>query len=359
MKKIRIIYIDPFDDFGHLALNRHFVEMLAKEGYDVTVVMSAACLVALKLEVSINQVAIPSALYNGKVNRLTERIRHIAILRHIRRSLPIESFDFAFYSNFDEIVLELVQLKLPSILLAHANIANLKNPIKLFFMRRVIRGNTVLVFHQYIRKKCLDYGIFNVEVVSQGISAPFKSRTDERKALLKVFDQRLTSPNYNHVLFAPSGTKYSDRMLADAIGDTQFRSFLRDRKILLVVKCDIITPLEENIIIVKTRIAQPLYEALFLESRAVILNYPHSFSYRVSSILFECFSNEKVCLLSDIEAFRVFAPHFRYDPFFSNQSGLMSAIDRVIRIIPPAATAPFSNREDLCVDFGFIRKLIT
>lgn len=357
MKKFRIIYIDTFDDFGHLALNKNYVKRLTEEGYDVTVAMSANCLKALAVKAPISQVIIPARFYKKNVNRLTERIRQVRILRYIRRNLPIESFDIVFYSNFDEIVLGFYRIALPSVLLVHANVANLENPIKLFFMRWVSRGNTLLVFHQYIRKKCFDYGISNVEVIGQGISAPFQSRTDERKRILREFDQRLVSSEYEYILFAPSGIKYSDRLLVDAIADSQFCSFLRDRRVLLVVKCNTSDPASKNILTINKRIEQSLYEALFTESRAVILNYPLSFSYRVSSILFECFSNDKMCLLTNIEAFRIFSNHIRYDPFFSNQFELTSAIDQVIRMDSSIVKNPFLNKESLYADFKFIRKL--
>jgi hypothetical protein len=83
----------------------------------------------------------------------------------------------------------------------------------------------------------------------------------------------------------------------------------------------------------------------------LILHYPETFNYRVSATLIECFSNSKPCVLSDIEAFRVFAHNFQYEPFYRSQAELCAALDRVIDADSSAGSAPYCHLEEQIPSF--------
>ena len=59
--------------------------------------------------------------------------------------------------------------------------------------------------------------------------------------------------------------------------------------------------------------------------------------------LFECFSNNKPCVLSSIEAFMVFERHFNYNPFFGDTFGLMTALETVLSLPAEVRGAPYRD----------------
>jgi hypothetical protein len=89
------------------------------------------------------------------------------------------------------------------------------------------------------------------------------------------------------------------------------------------------------------------YRALFQACGCVLLHYPPSFRYRVSAILFECFANGKPCIVSDIEAFRAFAPHFRYQAFYRDRHDLASRLDGLLSSKCQGLPRPYRDLDGL------------
>jgi hypothetical protein len=274
------------------------------------------------------------------------------MLWYIRRRRIHGRYDYIVFSSFDEIPLYFSGIKGNLLLFTHANVAGLDNPIKRWFLKRIARRGRLIVFHEFIKRRCEEFGIRNVLVEPQGLSEPYVMDDATTLSTLRSLDGRLASGVFSQMLFAPTGSKYADVFLKEAIGDRAFTQFLAERRIGVVIKDDALRSSSENIIILSQHLSDTEYKALFVASTAIILSYPMSFNYRISAALFECFSNSKPCLLSDIEGFKVYEPHFTYKPYFSNPGELMAGIDALSALPVAVRQAPYRDLQALVPTFS-------
>lgn len=355
---LHVLYIDTYTQFGHVALNEVYINNLASVGLSVEVVMADKVIAQMNLDPRVLVRPIPLRLITAGGGRVSDRMRDIRILKYIKGTFALENYGCIFLSSFDEIVLSTVRLRGRLLLLAHGNVAGMDNPLKRLCMMNLSRYATFVVFHEFIKKRCEEIGINDVFVEAQGISKPYVMSKEERCKILSTIDARLTPESGYTLMFVPSGAKYNDTLLRTAIGNEEFLAFLKRERIKLAMKEIGVTSEMENVITISRSLNRQEYQALFTESACIILSYPESFTYRVSAILLECFSNEKICLLSDITAFRAFDMHFRYTPYFNGIFECMNRMKQILSLPAEISEHPFMSREELNPSFTEIKKIV-
>jgi hypothetical protein len=137
--------------------------------------------------------------------------------------------------------------------------------------------------------------------------------------------------------------------------DKKFLNFMEEHKILFVIKCG--KPLgneakSKNILALYSPLSAEQYSALFTHSFAVLIAYAERFRYRLSNVLNECISNNKLCFMSDIESLRYYSKYIRYPYYFSDVHELIhcvaDAIDKNIEV----KSDKYKNTDELLCDFS-------
>lgn len=346
----RILFVDPICPIGHMNLNRVYIGRLLDAGFLVDAVFREGYAEELGIAPGVVKLAMPATYFGEQHGRVRSRWNQLRLLLEIKRILPVEEYDLILFSSYEEISLYLSRFPGRLVLVNHANVAALDNPIKRWFIKRLARRAMFVVFHDFIGQRLRNSGITDVRVVPLGLSPPYAIAGPDRKDVLEAIDRRLVSRNWAHIVFAPTGAKYGDTFLSQLLLRDDFAQYLSDRRILLVVKEGPRRVRSENVLVLRGRLPVDSYRALFSAASCVLISYPNNFTYRVSAVLFECFSNQKPCMVSDIEAFRAFESHFRYAPFFTDSENLMELLDALLQR-PDMLVEPYKDLEGLTPSF--------
>lgn len=347
----RILYIDAFCPAGHLALNRVYISKLVEEGFTVSLALKVGYNEQLGMTSGAPlKVEVPPAYYD-KSGSLRSRFYLWMILRFIRDRIDEDQYDVIFFSSYEEISLWAAHFRKPCVLVNHANVAALDRGVRRWFAHRLVRrGCTWLVFADFIRQRVLHHGITRVHVVPQGLVERHRPAPGAQE-LLGSIDKRLVAPWVRHLVFIPSGAKYDDKFIPNALSKPAFQRYLEASGIALAVKSEHFVSESRNVVLIRKYLSAQQYKALFVSSTCLVLHYPVSFNYRVSATLIECFSNEKACLVSDIDSFRAFARNFRYDPFYDNTESLCAALDRLLAAGTDLLSAPYQYLDEQVPSF--------
>lgn len=349
MKKV--LYIDIESPVGHINLNKKYINCLLKNKCEISLVLKEGYMLNLSLSDDLLRLSIPHHLYRFSSGKIMARLSHLRILFFIKKKINIKEYDYIFFSTYEEISLYFSGIKGNLILLNHSNAADLDNSIKRFFIKKVSRKSIHIVFAQFIANQFKKYNILNTMVEPLGLSEPYKIEKFDQPLNFDIIEDFERIIGHNHLIFVPSGSKFSDTFIHELIKHETFIKFIENNKILLVVKGNGLISFSKNILISEERISTHQYQYLFLKSSLILINYPESFRYRVSAILFECFSNNKKCLLSNIESFRAFENHFNYDPYFKNTDELIERIKNILLEKPKKFIVPYNNLEELNPSF--------
>ena len=330
MKKL--LYIDPFCPYGHINFNKTYVNALLRyDKIEVHLALKEGYIHELGLPLELLRLSIPTRLFVDRKNSAVNRLSLLLIYWYVRYKLHLRDYDYIFLSGYEEISFFFSGFKGKIFLVNHNNVANLDNFIKRLFIKNISKKCVQVVFSDFIRKRYLLFGIKNVLVLSQGLPEPYYL-SDAHSGLLLNKNSKLLPKEFNLIIFVPSGSKYDSGFLKTLIADSHFIDFLKTHKILLAIKSDLSFPPNANLLIIEEPLETEHYISIFLNCDVVLLIYPESFKFRVSALLLECFSNNKMCLLSNIESFRTFAPYFKYNPFFDSARELESAIETAMSI---------------------------
>lgn len=313
-----VLYIDTFSQFGHTNLNKVFIQQFRNKGYKVSVIARTNYLEDIEVPIEDILLRIPETYYNSSAGRIRDRLLQFRILQFIKKRVSLRKYDIVFFSYFDEIVFPLSVIKGNLIFMNHSNVTGLENTLKRFFLKCIAKMGTILVFHETIRDQFLKFGITNVIVEPLGLTLPYDNDSANNRNLLNKIDTRIVSLDYRLKIFIPTVSKYQDDFLYKVLSNDSFLNFLILNKVLLVLKDKSIEINHPNICLLKSFLSEEIYQAVFISADFLMLHYPASFKYKVSASLFECFSNNKPCFLSDIDAFRVFQSHFNYDPYYNS-----------------------------------------
>ena len=233
----------------------------------------------------------------------------------------------------------------------HNNISGLDNFVKRFFFKRISKKNTHIVFEDYIKKRLYQIGVKNVLVFPHGIPDPIVGHSIDDNLSQLFLPKKIDYANYKYVLFSPSSST-DQPFINKLIKNKRVLSFFEENKILLILKGNLDTSLSENIIVINKYLSKDQYQNIFIKSNFILLCYPTSFKYRVSAVFFECIANNKICLLSDIEAFNCYESHMNFNPFFKNIDDFLIKLNDLMKTEDNMITNPYKNRGKLIPNFN-------
>lgn len=320
-----VLYIDTFSQFGHTNLNKVYLQEFRKKGCKISVIARSNYFKEIEVFEDEVLLRIPESYY-FHTGSIQSRLLEIKILRFINKNVELKNFDIVFFSYFDEIAFYFSRLKGNLFFMNHSNVSGLENRIKRFFLKSISQRGTILVFHETIQDQFVKYGINNIIIEPLGLSLPYKNNILKNNNILKDIDTRLIDDFFYLKIFIPTLSKYGDNFLTNSLLDDSFKSLLEEKKILLIIKDKNLDIKHPNVCLLNNFINDEIYQAVFLKSDILILQYPKSFKFKVSASLLECFSNNKPCFISDIEAFRVFDVYFNYDPYYNSLTQLINLI---------------------------------
>ena len=338
-----VLYIDTFSQFGHTNLNKVFIQQFKNKGYKVSVIARENYLSDIEVSNVDAVLKIPESFYVTNAGRIKDRFLQWRKLQFIKKRVPFMQYDVVFFSYFDEIVFSLTGMNGNLFFMNHSNVSGLENTFKRFFLKYIERMGTILVFHQTIRDQFLKFGIKRVIVEPLGLCLPYVNDVIKQKILLSKIDIRLVDLDFRLKIFIPTIAKYQDGFLNTVVTNAFFLNFLIENKVLLIIKDNAIEVNHPNICLLKSFLSDEIYQSVFISADFLMLHYPSSFKYKVSASLFECFSNNKPCFLSDIDAFRVFQSHFNYDPYYNSIEKLTEVIQVSIETKDEIIKYPYNS----------------
>lgn len=320
----KILYIDPFYQTGHSDFNNGYIKALRETGATLHFVVVKGYEKHLNIAEDEVLYKIPAFLERTDFGGLGNRICHLIALFLIRLKIRFSDYDKVFFSNFDEISFYFSGIK-NAIVVPHINISESSNKVKSFFLNKVLQKNTCIAFNQSISDYLSQKGNYKIMEQPLGLPEPIRSK---QKANFAAKEQQLINDlsAYNKILFSPSAQSSDTEFIQKLIDDAAFLAMLKNENIAFVAKGNF-TSQNENIIMINYYLSTDLYQYLFLKSDCILLAYPESFQYRVSAVLFECFANNKRCLVPSTEVFKSYEKHFCYQPYFSNANDLIKRLD--------------------------------
>lgn len=314
-KKSKILYVDPLSPSGHINFNKIYIESLLKIFTSIDFAFKENYRDKLSIHIKNKVYTIPEKLYDKSKSKIINRYNYYKIFRYIKNNCNIHIYDYIIFSSYEEISLYFSKFRKKLILINHNNVSGLRNPIKLFFFRKNAIRNINIVLEDYIKEYLLTLDIPNVYTLYHGLGNPYDRALINNSSLLYEFNYL---NNFKFVIFSPSNTSSDNVFLNKLINDYNFTSFLKKNDILLILKSNQIDNKHSNVEIIKNYLSDLQYQYLFLKSNLILLSYPSSFTFRVSAILLECMSNNKLCLISDIPSLNIYKDYFNYSPFFKS-----------------------------------------
>jgi len=248
-------------------------------------------------------------------------------LLFLRLTVNFNNYDYIIISNYDEIVLFFSGIRKRCFLVNHINVSELNSRIKRFFIKKVSNVHTQIVFEEYMKLRFNEFGINDVVVVKHGLLPPYVLPENYLKDI-EIIDKRLIDKEYDKILFSPSTTS-SDPLFNKLLIESQdFCNFIKQNKILFVVKDKYLSSSFANILVLNSYISNSQYQSILLLSYGVLISYSSSFEYRISNVLNECISNNKLCFMSDIVALKIYSENILYKYYFSSVEELILMIKK-------------------------------
>jgi len=336
-----VLYIDTIACFGHVNLNKNYLQQFRNCGFKISVISQLSYLKSLELLEGEKLLALPDS-YFTYTGAIINRILEIKKLRFIKKNVVFDKYDVVFFSYFDEIALYFVQMQGNLIFMCHNNVSGLKNMFKLFFLKNISKRGDILVFNELIKNQFIKYGISNIIVEPLGLSPPYKTSQSNR-ILLENLDFRLVDEYFSLGIFIPEFSKYGDNFLLNSLLNDSFLKYLSQKKILLVIKAESPSFHHPNICWLPKFLNDEIYRAVFIETDILLLSYPSSFEFKVSAVLFECFSNNKPCLLSDIPSFQVYRENLNFNLYYNSIEELIELLDFILIKKHDILNNPYKN----------------
>ena len=285
INKEKILYIDPLSLSGHINFNNIQIKSLYKVFDSIDFTFREGYEKNLSIKENETIFLIPEKLYKSTNNKIVNRINLLKIFLYIKKRINLSIYDFIILSSYEEISLYFSFIKYPLILVNHNNIADLNNPIKRFFFKKVAKNNTNLVFGHYIKDYLIRIGVQNIEVINHGLPIPIDNKILKRS----VSNQFGYTENFKWIIFSASSSSSDKDFIDKIISNESLQSYLNKKNILFILKGKYTNHSQSNNIrIIDDYLANEEYQYLFLRSNIILICYPSSFKYQVSAILFEC-----------------------------------------------------------------------
>ncbi|MGL4803094.1 MAG: hypothetical protein ACRC18_12605, partial [Cetobacterium sp.] len=294
MKKI--LYIDPISPIGHINFNKLYIKELKKLNYEVDYIFREKYYKHLNIENLKPVYEIPEQLYkreggNFFLNKILIRKDNIVIYNSIKENVDIKKYDRIFFSSFEEIAMYFSKMKENLILLNHINLVGFEeSKIKRFFLKKLFKKNRIVVLEPYMKEYLKKFGEYDIEILPHPL-------------IEKFIDNKLTLENkkYSQIIFSPSATSCDEEFIKEMIEDKNFLNYLEENKILIIIKSKIHSFENNYLKVIKNYLKEEEYRSYFIKATGILLPYEKRFKNRVSGILFEAISNEKVIYMKNVE----------------------------------------------------------
>ena len=333
---MKILYIDHISPNGHVNFNKIHLQALLSLKHDIYCIFKKDYLRKINIENIIIYKEIPLCLYKNNTNGFIERVFYLLQLLFIKFNAKFSTFDFVIFAAYEPISLFFAKIKTPTFLINHNTISGLdKSRLKEFFTKKISKKNIHLVFDKHMQKRLEKSKIFKSKIIPHGYCMPFTNNLNSLYIdSLNEMDHRIYKSEYS-IIFCPSSTSIDKEFVFQIITNERFNNFLFENKIILLIKgnynCNF--SFNKNIISINRFFTDIEYQFLLKLSKVIILPYGKDFKYRTSGIMFECFSNNIPCLISNIASMRTYSAHFNYNPYFNNISDLQFKILTVLNEI--------------------------
>lgn len=321
MKK-KVLFIDYTYQKGHVNFNRIHIDAIKAAGYDVDIILHSDIASCLDYPMDSYVLMLPRFLNQRKNSPILNRVIYTIALLWIK----IKVFNFSRYAHVvvsccDEPTLWLMPLCRNMYIMCH-NTASVNSRFKRFFLKRLSRHNTFLVFDEYMKQPLVENGIKNVKIVAHGCVPPFPPVSD---AKLPV-----EAKGFRKLIFHPS-SKADLSFVKELVNNAILCGYLKENKILLLIhgKKDEKWIVPDNIRFITGFLPIDVYHAIFLKSDAILLVYPSSFQYQVSGVSFECIANRKNIIVRHHPALTYCRDFYNYDPIFMDNCELLNKIKAV------------------------------
>ena len=318
---MKVLYIDIVSHLSHKNFNilqisalekASVVDCVFKQGYSTFLGESSGNII----------LEIPLHFYNCKGNGLITRIQYWRILRYLKRNIDFSLYDKVIYSYYEEISYFFAGMPKGALLFNHVNIAGLTSFVKRWFYKRVSRCNTQLVFNERMKDYLNLIGITKVEIVPHGVLPKF-----EEQKISANDEINIDLNSYSKVLFMPSATSANQSFVKELLCSQKFNDYLISKNYLLIVKGNYSCLGSSHVLMLKHFLSDECYQYLLVRSDIIILAYHEEFINRVSGVLFECVSNEKNVIMSNVDGLSAYKDIFSDYPYFTDIESLIEKID--------------------------------
>lgn len=314
---MKVLYINYICQKGHVNFDNIHIDALMSQGADVRLVLHKKIAEQLHYPAQQYAVIIPSWLDADYSNGIINRILFILTLIYLKTKLSFQKYDKVIVSSMEEISLGLIPLCRNKQIVCHDNARYWGTGIKGFFIKRIAKHNTFIVFNAHMAEPFRINGIRHY-IISHGCVQPYS------------LDQSVTLPvnteSYDTVIFHPS--KRPSKQFIKALKESiSFQKYLKTNRILLILQE--LSPqndISDHIIFIKEYLKFSQYKALFMRSDIILLAYPDDFTCRVSGVSFECMANKKRLLIMKNPSLDYCRKFYNYDPMFSNLEQLQERI---------------------------------
>lgn len=329
----RILYIDPILQQGHVNFNNIYIGALLDAGFKIDFIFASGYEKKLDIDISKVVYSVPKFLLNNRYGGLGNRLTYFLSLILIRLKVNFKSYDLVIFSSFEEMSFYFSGIR-NCYLINHINVSEAcTNSLKFFFLHRVLVNNSVIVLDRETEQILKSKNNYNIVLQPHGLAKAKSEQIIENTTSELVFKIQ----RFDKIIFSPSDLSSDKEFLNILIKDSKFLNFLETENILFVFK-DRPTIKHGNILQTNQFLDASTYDYLFLKSSIILIAYPKNFRYRVSGVLLESITNNKPCLISEIESIKAYSEFFTYNPFYNNVNTL---IQKTIILLNEKKSNPF------------------
>lgn len=339
---MKILFVDYIWRIGHVNYNRIHIDALRSKGFDVKLVMYKSMKNRLPYADSDYAMIIPDCLRMREGHPITNRLGFLMALFIIHCRIALSAYDKVYLSSFDEFTLGILPLGKKMLLVAHDNAKGFSYKSKRYFLHKLSKYGTYLVFNKHMASAFLSEGITNVQIISHGCI---------NKLSIKQTETSIDYKKYAMVIFQAS-VKIDDSFYNRIVLNQGFQDFLKERNVLLILRNkNIPSEYADNTISINKFLEKEEYNTLMMNSKVILLAYPSSFKYQVSGVGFECVAMNKCVAIYDNCSLYYCKDYFNYNPIFKDY---LSFKNLLIDLMENPQLGCVVNADRISPDYSFI-----
>jgi len=297
---MKILYIDPLCNDGHINFNTIQLSSLFKQSPEIDCIFEKRY--NEKLPINTNVIyELNISKSNGRWKGISNRFNLIKNLIKIKKHINLEHYDAIILSQYDELSILLANFP-SSFLINHTNISDIsKFKIKRVLFKLISKRHNQLVLDKSSFEYAKKLGLENIYLLKHGIPDRFniQNSTHSLDSILKTKIQKNAK-----LVFAPSSGSCDTQFLIRLTHDIKFQEFLNQSDTFLILKNFNVDFKSPNILNIDRPLTMAEYRYLFMKADIIFLPYPKTFQYRSSGVFFEVLANNKKCLVSSAPTFK-------------------------------------------------------